>query len=209
MEITEGYHALRLLAAELTLGLLFLHEHGIVHQDIKPSNIMISSEGHIVIGEFRAAIALPCATRNARSSRLLSSLSNLPDISASKSYSQIVRQPADTDISPTIYSAPELYQTKDDQVLVYDERVDFWSLGILLYEVSLGNSACGEDDEDANIKDANTIREELEKLSIATESEEGHDAEFADFLSQASGKFKPLILFKLLKCVVAPHARFL
>lgn len=44
--------AARFYCAEVTLALRYLHEHGIVHRDIKPDNMLISTTGHVKLTDF-------------------------------------------------------------------------------------------------------------------------------------------------------------
>ncbi|KAF9453322.1 hypothetical protein P691DRAFT_61262 [Macrolepiota fuliginosa MF-IS2] len=45
-------YSLKFLAAEMTLGLLFLHDHDIIHLSIRLASVMVSPAGHVQIGDF-------------------------------------------------------------------------------------------------------------------------------------------------------------
>lgn len=44
--------AARFYCAEIALALQYLHEHGIVHRDIKPDNMLVSATGHVKLTDF-------------------------------------------------------------------------------------------------------------------------------------------------------------
>jgi novel protein kinase C epsilon type len=39
-------------AAEITLAVQFLHQHGILHRDLKLENVLVGSDGHCKIADF-------------------------------------------------------------------------------------------------------------------------------------------------------------
>lgn len=101
-----------LLAAELVLALNFLHSRSILHQDLKPANVMISPYGHIVIGGFGSSC--------------------VQDASGNM---QVKLRRQDTVTFTPRYAAPEINFPDGEGNLAYDERVDWWSLGVVLYEL--------------------------------------------------------------------------
>jgi eukaryotic-like serine/threonine-protein kinase len=51
------------IVAQVAQGLAYAHEHGIVHRDVKPSNIMIQKDGHVKITDFGIARMASAAVR--------------------------------------------------------------------------------------------------------------------------------------------------
>jgi serine/threonine protein kinase len=43
---------LSIIICGIVLGMRFMHSRGFIHQDLKPSNILINDQGRVVIGDF-------------------------------------------------------------------------------------------------------------------------------------------------------------
>jgi eukaryotic-like serine/threonine-protein kinase len=50
------------IATELASGLAYAHSHGVLHRDVKPTNILFDSEGHVKIADFGIARILDAPT---------------------------------------------------------------------------------------------------------------------------------------------------
>ncbi|KAJ8608729.1 hypothetical protein CTAYLR_009667 [Chrysophaeum taylorii] len=48
-------HQARIVAAEIVSAVVCLHAHGIVHRDVKPSNVLVDSAGHVLLSDFGLA----------------------------------------------------------------------------------------------------------------------------------------------------------
>lgn len=121
----SAVQSLRLLAAELCLAVLFLHRNGIVHRDIKPTNIMISKDGHATLGGFSTArfVRLPHLTSQDRFRQPFTSDADRPN------YRLVALQSdgnAYLDLADTNYLSEYLM------------RADWRSLGKSLYGVITG-----------------------------------------------------------------------
>jgi eukaryotic-like serine/threonine-protein kinase len=109
-----AYEVLR-LGAQMARGLASAHAANVVHRDVKPANLKITSSGELKILDFGIARLLPAgalldnATRTATSGGVMGTIP---------------------------YMAPEQLQGEDA-----DERTDIFSIGTVLYEMATGSAA--------------------------------------------------------------------
>eukprot|EP00798_Chlamydomonas_sp_ICE-L_P014084 gene14084-20036_t len=107
-ELTEDF-----IAAKIVLPLLItldhLHRLHIVHRDLKPENIFLSNSGEVLLGDFGLAAHLQHDSLTKR----VVSLPSSSDRSSSHRHSKPKCQP-------------------------YNEKIDVWGVGVLVYEMLVG-----------------------------------------------------------------------
>ncbi|XP_023132113.1 ribosomal protein S6 kinase alpha-4 [Amphiprion ocellaris] len=100
--------AVRIYIGEIILALEHLHKLGIVYRDIKLENILLDSEGHVV----------------------------LTDFGLSKEFLEEEKERTYSFCGTIEYMAPEIIRGKTG----HGKSVDWWSLGILMFELLTGAS---------------------------------------------------------------------
>ncbi len=120
------------LARQAALGLQVAHEHGMVHRDVKPSNLMLTPEGQVKLLDLGLA-------------RFQGGLSQWSPVGAASvgTAVELPSQPSDDDMTGSgqamgtaDYMAPE--QTSDSRTV--DIRADIYSLGATLYKLLSGRA---------------------------------------------------------------------
>lgn len=108
----------RFYAAELILALDYLHKLGIIYRDLKPENVLLNSDGHIKLTDFGISKQGIFPSSDFEDERMAYSV-----------------------VGTVEYLAPEIVKKQG-----HDNKADFWSLGILLYELYTGHTPFDESD---------------------------------------------------------------
>ncbi|XP_073518226.1 microtubule-associated serine/threonine-protein kinase 3-like [Phyllobates terribilis] len=110
----------RLYFAEVVVAVEYLHSYGVVHRDLKPDNLLITSAGHIKVTDFGASkLGLMIPKTNVHKELAV----------------DIYREFLDSEICGTpYYIAPEVFLNEG-----YGRPIDWWSLGIILHEFLVGS----------------------------------------------------------------------
>eukprot|EP00091_Calanus_sinicus_P001212 TRINITY_DN11189_c0_g1_i1.p1 TRINITY_DN11189_c0_g1~~TRINITY_DN11189_c0_g1_i1.p1 ORF type:complete len:234 (-),score=60.78 TRINITY_DN11189_c0_g1_i1:136-837(-) len=138
----------RFYAGEILLALQFLHRNKILYRDLKLDNVMLDKEGHIKLTDFGL-----CKEGIGRRD-LTETFGGTPD-----------------------YMAPEIIQTYKYKTGGYGQAADWWSFGVLIYEMLAGGNPFTAEDQDE-------LYEQILNMTI----------EYSDHISPDDQEFISLLL---------------
>ena len=114
------------LAGEIAAALGAAHAQGVVHRDVKPANLFVTSTGHGKVLDFGIAKLVPGATSDGA----------LRDAATMTAMADAGVTAPGTAVGTVAYMSPE--QVRGEEL---DPRSDLFSLGLVLYEMATGRPA--------------------------------------------------------------------
>lgn len=142
----------RFYAAEVTAALEYLHLMGFIYRDLKPENILLHQSGHIMLSDFDLSKQSdPGGVPTMIVSRSGTSHSSLPMVDTK---SCIANFRTNSFVGTEEYIAPEVIKGCG-----HTSAVDWWTLGILVYEMLYGNTPFK--DKNRNATFANILRDDV------------------------------------------------
>lgn len=151
------FEILRKQMIELMSGLKFLHDHGMVHRNLRPKNVFIDAQYQIKIGDFMAARSSrrESTTTNQQSGGMNSSSSERYNKSQALNYTppELISMDSlfsasstliedDNEISETSTEAKEVTSSTKNKrkslmmAPTYRDRIDIWAAGCIMFELA-------------------------------------------------------------------------
>ncbi|KAM7269201.1 hypothetical protein ACFE04_024698 [Oxalis oulophora] len=142
--------SVRFYAAEVLVALEYLHALGVVYRDLKPENVLLREDGHVMLSDFDLCFksdVVPTLNNNSRVKKIIkrrsscfgSSTTNGEVLEEVVSSTEFVAEPVTAFSRSCVgtheYLAPELLSGNG-----HGNGVDWWAFGVFIYELLYGTT---------------------------------------------------------------------
>ncbi|MCA9092781.1 MAG: PAS domain S-box protein [Planctomycetaceae bacterium] len=135
----------------------YCHDHGVIHCDMKPDNVMLGTHGEVILMDFGLAIRLD-------------SLSQPESEPTPQSLHPEVQAPISTTAptASTVFGTPQYMAPEQAQALrsKLSERTDVFGLGAILYEILVGEFLYKGDTPAAMVRQAANAVHEFQRSKL-------------------------------------------
>lgn len=141
--------AIRHIFAEMVCALHDVHSAGFLYRDMKPSNILITSTGHVKLGDF--GLAKPVDVEHDLLSNIWGGGGRMRVVGRALSF-----------VGTRRYMAPEQIAAESGSQEGYGSAADIWGLGVTLFYLLVGRHPFASLVEDGELEDGELEDGELE-----------------------------------------------
>jgi protein-serine/threonine kinase len=172
--------AVRFFAAEVLVALEYLHALGVVYRDLKPENVLLREDGHIMLSDFDLCFMADVAptlqeirahrTTRSRSFNCLGSAPTKLDLE--ELAAEFVAEPTTAFSRSCVgtheYLAPELVSGSG-----HGSAVDWWAFGVFIYELLYGTTPFRGGSKESTLRNIASSRQVRFHVAEREKEEEG------------------------------------